>query len=271
MATVCDIAHPPVSSAARVTLALMEWETSLVGRKIGRVHGVETIGDVRRGASVLAQVERHAIASEFSLITSRVDVDHVKAVWALEAAGFVTADVGVTFEYDLAGVHEASSIGGGAWVVREADRHDVPALQATVNGLFLSSYYYVSQFLSRAEADLLYRTWIGNCVLRGRADRVLVADVSGTVAGFITCRRASREAGVIELVGVSPKYGSRGIGKSLVHAALDCFRDLGAPTVRVRTQVTNLAAVNLYSATGARLVKVDTTFIKPLDDRRMAA
>ena len=97
------------------------------------------------------------------------------------------------------------------------------------------------------------------------ADRVIVAETGKRLLGFITCRRDANRIGVIELVGVAPGHASRGIGRLLVRAALDCFEQLGAEIVTVRTQVTNTAAVNLYSATGARLAKVDTTFVKLLN------
>lgn len=243
----------------------MEWETSLLGRKLGRIECVDSIRDINSGAEALGAIEQHAAASGFSLMTARVNVDHFTVVWALEAAGFVTADVGVTFEYDLAKTagllapHTPNDL-----ILRQARHDDLPALQHFVDGLFLNSYYYVTPFFSRSEADLLYRAWITNCVEHGRADRVLLAERSGHVLGFITCRCGPDRIGIIELIGVAPSQGSRGIGKALVRAALGCFQELGAAIVRVRTQVTNIAAVNLYSGTGARALKVDTTLIKPL-------
>jgi dTDP-4-amino-4,6-dideoxy-D-galactose acyltransferase len=252
-------------SAADLRTSVMEWETSLFGRKIGRLEGLDTIVDVHEGAAAVHRAVRDAEISGFSVVMARVTGDRVTAAWALERAGFLTVDTGVTFAYDLA--KDSFPVDGFAYdglVIRPATAEDLPALQEMVTGLFLSSYYYVSPCFSNAEADLVYRTWMTNCVCHGRADRVLVAEVSGATAGFITCRRAEALEGVIDLVGVSPSHGSRGIAKALVKAALACFRELGAATVRVRTQVTNAAAVNLYAATGSRLVAIDTTLIKSL-------
>jgi dTDP-4-amino-4,6-dideoxy-D-galactose acyltransferase len=260
------------AAALDVRLTKMDWETALLGRKIGRVEGVEAIRDVREGAEAIQRVERQAKRADFCLISARVPLDAVDAVWALQATGFHTVDTGVTFEYDLGkeghpfAFHPAREV-----TIRSVTDDDVQILEASVEGLFRHSYYYVSPLFSRDEADLLHRTWITNCVRHGRADRVLIAELAGEVAGFITCRRLPDASGVIDLVGVRPTSSSRGIGKTLVRASQDCFRELGVAVIRVRTQITNLAAVNMYSSTGARLIKVDTTLIKSLADGASAA
>ena len=251
-----------------VTLSEMEWETALLHRKIGRVEGADAIVDASDGVETIEAVERHALVSGFSLLVSRVAIDRTAAVWSLERSGFVTADVGLTFEYDratLPAVRPARD--SGPAIVRAATDDDLPALHELVGGLFLHSYYYAGALFSRAEADLLYRAWVTNSV-HGRADRVLLVTRGHEVLGFITCRVAADRTGIIELVGVDRRHGSQGLGKALVLAALHCFHELHAATVRVRTQASNLAAARLYGATGGRLVSVDTTLLKSLSGRR---
>jgi dTDP-4-amino-4,6-dideoxy-D-galactose acyltransferase len=135
-----------------------------------------------------------------------------------------------------------------------------------VGGLFLHSYYYSGVLFSKTDADLLFETWITNSI-RGRADQVLVATQDERPLGFITCRIAADRTGIIELVGVGAEHNSRGLGKALVAAALQWFRDAGAPVVTVRTQAANVAALRMYSGTGGRPMTADTTLLKPLVDR----
>lgn len=247
-----------------VRLSVMEWETSLLGRKIGRVEGVDTTSDGIR-AEALSALEQDALTSGFTLIVSRVDADRFAAVRALEASGFLLVDIGVTFQYDLAKRVAGPATNAPEDVrMREATADDIPALQEAVKGFFLHSYYYASPYFDGAEADLLHATWISNCVRKERAERVLLAEISGTMAGFVTCRMIDGHIGVIDLIGVLGRYGSRGIGKFLLEAALKSFLELGATLVKVRTQATNLAAANMYVATGARLGNVDATLVKSL-------
>jgi dTDP-4-amino-4,6-dideoxy-D-galactose acyltransferase len=269
----CATARTSSAPALALRLSEMQWETSLLGRKIGRVEGVDTITDVSSGTEAIHRVERRAISSGFSVITARVAANHVPAVWALETSGFVTVDIGVIFEYDAQkSTRPMPDHAPGEPIIRLATDDDVPMLQQIVNGLFCHSYYYVSPCFSSAEADRLFRAWITNCVQHGRADRVWLAETSGGIAGFVTCRcLLPDDVGVIDLIGVAPNHGSRGLGKALVRTALASFHELGVAIVRVRTQIANHAAVNLYAATGARLVTTDTTLIKSLAGRRTSA
>jgi ribosomal protein S18 acetylase RimI-like enzyme len=255
-------------STVAVRLSAMQWETSLLRRPLARVQGVEAIGDPAEAAEALRRIEHEAAASGFELLVARVDLECRSAVWALEAAGFRTVDVGLTFEYDLriAGPVHAAMPEGIA--LREATLDDVEPLEEAITGLFLHSYYYVCPWFSREEADMLFRAWIANCVRGVRGEQVLLATLGGAIAGFITRRAAGKGVGVIDLVGVVPGCASRGIGKLLVRAALDSFRDRGDEIVRVRTQAANLAAATVYASTRARLFAVDTTLVKPLAGRR---
>jgi len=258
------------ASALGVSLSEMAWETALLRRKIGRIGGMDAVADVAWGVEVIKSLEQDAIAAGFSALISRIPIDRTAAVSSLELSGFVTGDVGLTFEYQLA-PHASSPTSVDApddIAIRPVADGDLPALHEMASGLFLHSYYYISPVFSRAEANRLYRAWLTNSVLHGRADRVLVAARANTVVGFITCRVGSDGIGVIELIGVGRPHASRGVGKRLVRAALRCFHDLGAAVVRVRTQATNLAAVGMYSATGARAAGVDMTLLKALPDHQ---
>jgi dTDP-4-amino-4,6-dideoxy-D-galactose acyltransferase len=247
-----------------IRLAAMDWETSLLGRKIGRVEGLEAERDAVRAAGALKAIEQEAVTAGFTLIVARVSADHFAAVRTLEESGFLLVDVGVTFQYELGTGTTAAADAPEGVRLREATADDIPRLREAVKGLFLHSYYYASPFFAGAEADLLFATWVSNCVRGDRADRVVLAEVAGAPAGVVTCRMSDGHIGVIDLIAAVRRNGSRGIGKLLVAAALECFLELGATVVKVRTQATNLAAVNLYVATGARLIHVDATVAKSL-------
>lgn len=70
---------------------------------------------------------------------------------------------------------------------------------------------------------------------------ILVASISdgesgSTIVGFVHVRELDGHAH-LEQLSVSPAYGRRGIGRSLVHAALDRARDRGHGAITLRTYV----------------------------------
>lgn len=242
----------------------MEWESSLLGRKIGRLATPKPMPDPDTARKDLASREQEAENSQFDLLVARVRGDDFGAIWALEASRFILVDVGVTFRYDLAVLQTAA---GGSRntelpAIREATIADIPALQEMATGLFLTSYYYVSPFFSRDEANRLFQAWISNAVRGEIANRVLVATLKSATAGFVTCRVHEDKTGSIDLIGVDRRHVSRGIGKILTQRALGYFSDLEINGVTVRTQITNVPSVNLSLSLGSRLSSADVTFMK---------
>jgi dTDP-4-amino-4,6-dideoxy-D-galactose acyltransferase len=233
----------------------MDWENSILDRRLARVEGASSLS----GPSDAGTLECEARAAGVDLLVARVPADAV-AVRSLQRAGFVTADVGVTFAADLPTRAPAAPVAP----LREASPGDLPALRTLVAGMFVNSYYYASGFFSPAEADRLHEAWITNGVEGRRGERVLVATAGDRPVGFVTCRALADALGVIDLIGVGTTHATRGIGKALLHGAADVFARLGCGRVRVRTQITNIAAVNLYASAGYRLVEVDTTLMRSL-------
>jgi len=99
----------------------------------------------------------------------------------------------------------------------------------------------------RARADALYETWIDKSC-SGSAAAVLVADVDGAPAGYVTCDADGR----IGLFAVAEHARNRGVGAALVASALRWFAAQGVDEVRVATQGRNVAAQQLYQAAGFR-------------------
>src|SRR5712692_1462723 len=248
-------------------LSLMEWETSLLGRKIGRLAILKPIQDSLGARENLKSLEREAESFDFELLMARVPAEEFKAIWALERAGFILVDVGVTFRYELVGALQTPARDSGnmehLWI-RDATIEDIPALQEIVTGFFLTSYYYVSPFFSQGEADTLFRVWISNSVRGATANRVLIAELDSKPVGFVTCRVDDDKSGTVDLIGVRKSHASRGIGNLLIQKALECLSDFGVNIATLRTQITNIASINLSLSMGSRLSSMDITFMKSL-------
>jgi ribosomal-protein-alanine N-acetyltransferase len=78
----------------------------------------------------------------------------------------------------------------------------------------------------------------------------LVAEVGGSVAGFILGFKHAPFEGRIFWLAVAPGYQSRGIGMRLLLGVLKIFRQMGALNATLEVRVSNKKAQSLYSALG---------------------
>ncbi len=76
-------------------------------------------------------------------------------------------------------------------------------------------------------------------------------EVCGTIQGI----RATHKYGSIQNVGVTPSHRGRGIGSSLIFAALAGFQQLGLARVYLEVTAQNEGAVRLYKRLGFRRTK----------------
>ncbi len=88
-----------------------------------------------------------------------------------------------------------------------------------------------------------------------RPDDVLVAQVAGEIAGYVTLRPPTRlpsNAHVLQIQGlaVDPAFRRRGIGRLLVQAAMTEARRRGARKISLRVLATNPSAQRLYRSCG---------------------
>lgn len=102
----------------------------------------------------------------------------------------------------------------------------------------------------------------------GAADRVLVAEADGRVAGWIHVRgtRSLESEPWAEIAGLVVDEGvrGRGIGRELVEAACLWAGEQGYGEVRVRSNVLRAAAHRFYERQGFRTVKTQAVFSRRL-------
>jgi ribosomal protein S18 acetylase RimI-like enzyme len=95
---------------------------------------------------------------------------------------------------------------------------------------------------------------------------VLVADDSGAVIGYAYAAAEGYDymalrgpAGVLHDIIVDPEHRGRGVGRSLLEAALEFFRSRGAPRVVLSTAERNEAAQRLFASAGFRRTMIEMT------------
>ena len=223
------------------------WDSQFFGRKIGSLTRSWQPESVRDDVAA-------ARADGYQYLVSRPPVENAAAIRALEAAGFYLTDVGVTWighsDRDL-----GSSVDKAPTSARTATEADIPWLSRTAANLFPLSRFYHDPFYTKGDADRLHQAWLANSVRGEAADAVLLIEESG----FVTCKIAKDSAGEIVLIGVVGGSRRRGAGRTLMSAALEWFKGRGVATVRVKTQVKNLQAMNFYHRLGFDLHSTDMT------------
>lgn len=94
---------------------------------------------------------------------------------------------------------------------------------------------------------------------------ILVAEVEGQVAGFVTWWHDRPAAlGHVSNLALSAPYRGRGLGKRLVVAALDALRAAGFKHAKIDTVVQNEVGIGLYTQLGFREVARQIHFVAEL-------
>lgn len=190
------------------------------------------------------------------LISCRVDGSGA----VLAAAGFRKVETLVTLQFKMAGLVAAPS---GVPAVRAGNEGDVAACRRIAVAALRWDRFHADPAIDDDKADALKADWIEND-LRGRADLTLVAEVAGQVAGF--CALLQRpDVAVIDLIAVDPDRQGKGIGRALVSAALNHYRQV-VPTMLVGTQAGNPSSLSLYRNLGfVEINRADTWHWTPGD------
>ena len=219
---------------------ILEWDTTFFGFCVARVQDTLTQESVQ-------QIDTWCQQSGVRCLYFLSRADDANTSRLAHDNDFRPVDIRLTFEHKNLDKKASET---HAAVVRPAHSDDVPTLQSIVRDSYHDTRFYFDTNFPRQLCDSLYETWIqASC--EGYADVVLVAELDGAIAGYISCHlnEASR-SGDIGLVGVSSQARGRGIGQTLVFSALEWFCAQGMQKALVVTQGRNIAAQRLYQRCG---------------------
>ena len=235
-----------MSEPNAVLCELLPWDTEFFRCRIARVGG-DTLKQ-EQAVQIDEWSRSHRIRGLYFL--SRAD--DPATIQTAGQHGFGLVDVRVNFERAAMNSHDAPRpILPAGTSLRPFRPADQPGLQAMARTGHRGTRFFNDSHFPRQRAEDLYATWI-TLESQGRAQTVLVAaSAANQPLGYVSCHLdPARREGQIGLVGVSPEVRGRGIGKSLVLAAIDWFRAQGAHAVTVVTQGNNCAAQRLYQQCG---------------------
>jgi ribosomal protein S18 acetylase RimI-like enzyme len=247
--------------ALGLELRCLDWDTRFFGSRMGtlvltpsgRSEDVTTRLDaLDRDLSILLNRAR---AEGYAHLIFRAPADDLPAAWAAEQAGLRLVDVGIdsTWSPGAAPVQDTSGV-----PVRSVRIDDLPSLCDLAAESFLLSRFSADPFFTSAQVQAFHREWVKN-LCGGLAQGILVCEIEGELAGFITCALSGDE-GRIPLIATRAGYRRRGLGRALVGSALRWFAEAGARVAHVKTQAHNYPALTLYHRAGFTVSKTELTF-----------
>lgn len=221
----------------------LDWDSDFFGYRIARaISSYLTQENVRL---LLEWGEAQRIDCLYFLC----DAEDQESVQLAQAYGFFFVDIRLTLDKplrtDVIG-YDPSAQG----IIRPAAADDLKTLREIARAGHRNTRFYYDPHFPVDRCDALYETWIEKSFY-GYADAVLVADVNGQAAGYISCHLLDqREEGQIGLTAVAANQQKQGLGQKLVNASLDWFGTQGVKSVSVVTQGRNVQAQRLYQRCG---------------------
>lgn len=220
----------------------LSWDSEFFGRRIARAR------ISRLDSESVQEILGWCRVQQIDCLYLLADANDPVTVRLAEDNHFRLVDIRMSLER---GIENAPVLNNRAFqgVIRPNAPDDVSALRAIAKASYrLTRFYYDPNFPS-SRVDALYETWIEKSC-NGYADVVLVADVEGQIAGYISCHLLNQGDGKIGLVGVGSNWQGIGLGQALVNASLHWLADLGITRVTVVTQGRNYRAQRLYERCG---------------------
>ncbi|MBM3151255.1 MAG: GNAT family N-acetyltransferase [Chloroflexi bacterium] len=202
--------------------------------------GIRTARAMVLSMDDLPQVMDFCHAENVRLLISRCSTRDLSVAQAMERFGFSLMDTLVCFRRTLENLPERPDV-----TVRPATGADIETVRAIARAAFhgYDGHYHADPRLDRAACDDLYEDWAArSCTLADLADEVLLAEVDGESAGFLTLKALEDGDADGRLYAVVPHAQGRGIGQALVREGLYWSQAEALLGMVISTQVTNIAS-----------------------------
>jgi dTDP-4-amino-4,6-dideoxy-D-galactose acyltransferase len=142
--------------------------------------------------------------------------------------------------------------------LRRADAAECEAAREIAGRCMVFSRFHVDPRFGATVGDAVNRAWMQSYCEGKRGEETLVALLDGRVVGFNAILRSSvagTPCRVVDLIGVDDDARGRGVGQGLMQRFVADTLTAGLRCMRVTTQASNIAAVNLYERSGFRLAE----------------
>lgn len=225
------------------------WLGNITGYPVFRLENLPPFGHPEV-AKIPGIAARHEARQSTAMYYVKVDTSRIDLVQQFSTAGWYVVDVNVTFNLSSRSC-VAPSMPAGI-MVEHLNPGYSEAILAIAGSCFKYSRFHLDPLIPDSLAHRIKHDWILSYVRGQRGERLLVALLEGRPAGFLAAL-ASEQAGkrvrIIDLVGVAQEYQGQGIGKALVGAFINLYKDK-CDGLQVGTQAANIPSMLLYQKCG---------------------
>ncbi|EMH0064180.1 dTDP-4-amino-4,6-dideoxy-D-galactose acyltransferase [Providencia rettgeri] len=230
--------------SVRASIDSLQWESDFFQRSTAKLNFTGENSNI-----ILAyQMDK------FDIVQAKVTASETGLIDDLASMGFSFVEgeidfaltIGTENAYLKAGLTAADNI-----VTAQVD--EIPALKQAAASVFSKSRFRAPWY-NEGDSGRFYALWIEKSVL-GTFDHtcLLVKDASGTILGFVSLRHLDADTARIGLLAKVPEATGQGVGRKLMSAAFDWCVQHQKRQLNVATQISNVAALNLYSRSGAAI------------------
>jgi ribosomal protein S18 acetylase RimI-like enzyme len=201
------------------------------------------------------------------LVEAKLGTDQVATTAQLTGLGFTVIDINVQLDAPAAAIRGlATATMTGDVLIREAAPADRAQVERVARDNLVTSRYHLDPLINPDAASRFKAAWAGNFFEGRRGQRLLIAERSGSVGGFLQVLE-SHDAGIIDLIALDPLLRGCGAFDGLIRTWLVHSRAIAR--VIVGTQVSNVRSLRSYGRIGFRVLATAFVLHHHLDDERL--
>jgi GNAT superfamily N-acetyltransferase len=203
------------------------------------------------GEQVGAVLSSHIAGASRALYSAKIPAGEIDLSQQLESHDFLFIDSNVAMERPATAPYTPAPSFGITVTPYDVDRH--AAVLDVAARSFRHSRFHLDPGTPDEVADAIKYEWVRNYTLGRRGDTLFVAEKDGTVLGFLAAlvhESAGRTIAVSDLIGVPPEFATLGVGRLLIQAFIDAYRDRCAALQCGGIYTSNTPSLRLFERMG---------------------
>ena len=199
--------------------------------------------------------------NDYKLVISKVSAKDIHLINQLEECGFLLKDIQLTYKYELSEplplIEDIR--------IRDAQLSDKEELyQIAINSFANYGHYFADKKLNSSQCKEIYGNWIIRSYDNKVADNIIVAEINGEVAGFLSHKIHENQFryAVGGIGAVSPKYRNRDIFKAITISGINWAIERECKWVEHNVLVTNTPVMRSFGKLGFKPENSAITFHK---------